>query len=555
MSEELRTARRSLDTPPTVPGHDVGELIGVGSSATVWAATPTGGDELVAVKIIDGDEAAVAAARQEAHVLSTIEPGNVVRLLDSIPLADGRLALVLDLMAGGSLRGVLASRGHLTPGECATVLTPLASVVGRLHRAGVVHSDISPGNVLFDAQGQPHLADLGSARVAGAVEQEVRGTVGYTAPEVEAGAAAGPAADVYALGALGWFALTGHEPGPAVLRGELSEAVAPELREHPLTIALAGALARDASIRPDADSLAVAVFDAAEPEPLPLLAGRDDVAVLTHRIRAAQRAQETTTWRMPSRPQPLAADGAREGRRRRPPRSVSPSTRSRRRAEAGDGGLRRVLSLRDALRRVPRVALVLAAAVAVIAGLAGLARVPMLRDASAESAESAVAQESPVSAVAAGAIEAAGAPPAATHGAHPSAQALTDPDAVRERPEDVVLALAHARAAVWSSGLARRLTDVDAPRSPALQRDTEQLAEVQRIGGRYTGLTLTPREVALVSVGSDAAVVRATVDASAYRVAVRGDLVERPAVPGSPLLLHLRWTTDGWRVHDVAAPE
>src|SRR6478609_7379794 len=158
---------------PQVPGHVVHELIGRGASGAVWAATRVHDRRRVAVKVVavgapgagggaDGEaadgNAAAAQAVRELAVLTRIDNPHVVRLHSATPLEDGRLALVLDLVDGGSLAAVVAGRGHLSAGECVTVLAPIARAVADLHTAGVLHGDLSPGNVLFTADGRPMLS-------------------------------------------------------------------------------------------------------------------------------------------------------------------------------------------------------------------------------------------------------------------------------------------------------------------------------------------------------------------------------------------------------------
>src|SRR6478609_3388980 len=163
---------------PQVPGHVVHELIGRGASGAVWAATRVHDRCRVAVKVVavgapgaggdadgeaaDGEaadgNAAAAQAVRELAVLTRIDNPHVVRLHSATPLEDGRLALVLDLVDGGSLAAVVAGRGHLSAGECVTVLAPIARAVADLHTAGVLHGDLSPGNVLFTADGRPMLS-------------------------------------------------------------------------------------------------------------------------------------------------------------------------------------------------------------------------------------------------------------------------------------------------------------------------------------------------------------------------------------------------------------
>ncbi|HEX8973687.1 serine/threonine-protein kinase, partial [Oryzihumus sp.] len=210
---------------PTVPGCVLLGQVGRGASGTVWLAERQRDGARVAVKVLSGNgtrPGASDSAVRELAVLSRTAGEHVVRLHDAVPLAGGGLALVLDLADGGSLARVVAGRGHLSAGEAVTVLTPLAGALAQLHEAGVVHADVSPGNVLFTHEGKPMLADLGVARLAGEDPGEGHGTPGYVAPEVVDGAVATPAADVHALGALGWLALTGVAPPPPAVRPPLA---------------------------------------------------------------------------------------------------------------------------------------------------------------------------------------------------------------------------------------------------------------------------------------------------------------------------------------------
>ena len=135
---------------------------------------------------------------------------HVVAVEACVPLADGRVAVVMPHLLGGALDALVRARGHLSPGEVVTVLAPVASALGRLHDLGVVHGDVSPGNVLLDLDGRPVLGDLGLGHVVGDVSPGVWGTDGYVAPEVLLGGDPTPASDVYALGAARLALPVGH---------------------------------------------------------------------------------------------------------------------------------------------------------------------------------------------------------------------------------------------------------------------------------------------------------------------------------------------------------
>ena len=152
------------------------------------------------------------------EVLLAVQHDHLVPLRSVVPLADGREALVFDLVRGAQLAGMVRSRGHLRPGEVVTVLTPVCEAVAHLHAAGGLHADISPSNITVTPDGRPVLLDLGAARVAGREAGAVHGTPGFVAPEVRLGSEPDEAADVFALGAVAWFCLTGNGAPDTMIR-------------------------------------------------------------------------------------------------------------------------------------------------------------------------------------------------------------------------------------------------------------------------------------------------------------------------------------------------
>ncbi|MCU1536241.1 MAG: serine/threonine protein kinase, partial [Humibacillus sp.] len=266
-----------------MPGHRLERVIGAGASGTVWAARDAMG-RAVAVKVaheaawFEGEEAELAC-RTEQHVLLAVRHEHLVALRDVVPLADGRVALVFDLVTGAPLAGTVHARGHLRPGEVVTVVTPLCEAVATLHAAGGLHGDISPSNVMVTAEGKPLLLDLGAARLAGApVDAPVHGTPGYVAPEVREGLAPGEASDVFSLGALAWFCLTGNGAPDTVLRLDpdtVRSHVGPELAE------LVGAcIDPDPARRPASAALARLFYDAVPAEPVEVVVGADEASAL-----------------------------------------------------------------------------------------------------------------------------------------------------------------------------------------------------------------------------------------------------------------------------------
>lgn len=272
-------------TAPRVEGYTLGRLLGTGASSQVWTAVDTATGRTVALKVLTGD-----LPRREATVQRRVDHPHVLRVLRTTTTADDRPVLVTEHAAGGSLAALVAARGPLDPGEVVTVLTPLAGALADLHERGVVHGDVSAANVLFLADGRPVLADLGTAGLLG-VDAVAHGTPGFADPALAAGGAVSPASDVHALGALGWFALTGRAPEPAGSRPPLIP-VAPGTPPG-LASLIERCLEPEARRRPSAAELAVQAYAAADAVPVrlvPLDPAADAAEVVTHRLRQAAAA-------------------------------------------------------------------------------------------------------------------------------------------------------------------------------------------------------------------------------------------------------------------------
>src|SRR3712207_5493295 len=174
-----------------------------------------------------------ARQEREAALLGELDHPHLVRLHEVVRSevrgGTAEVALVLDLLEGGSLAALLARRGRLRPGEVVTTVAPVAAALAHAHERGVVHGDLSPGNVVFTAEGRPVLTDLGTARLVGdTARAEV--TPAYVDPVVARGGAPGPASDVFGVAAAAFHALTGIAPWNAADAGNtLSVAASGEL--------------------------------------------------------------------------------------------------------------------------------------------------------------------------------------------------------------------------------------------------------------------------------------------------------------------------------------
>lgn len=273
-------------SPPQIAGYDVGRLLGSGSSAVVWLATERRTLRQVALKcFVSGagpqtdprsSPPAEEAVRREVRILSALDHEHLVKAHAVVRAHHGArdgLALVLEYAPGGSLAELMAARRRLGAGETVTVLTPIAQVLGYLHGQGFTHGDVSPGNVLFTADGKPLLADLGVGRMlADPQDPALPGTDGFRDPAPVDAVRAGlqPEADVYSVAALGWFCLTGTVPEPEPERPPLPllvPGIPPALAE-----ALEAGLRLDRRQRPSAAELAAAIFRSVPAAPVDLSA-------------------------------------------------------------------------------------------------------------------------------------------------------------------------------------------------------------------------------------------------------------------------------------------
>ena len=336
-------------------GYEAIRLIGSGGSGEVWSGRELATGDRVALKRLPlRSPDALVMARSEAGLLGTLTHPNLVSLHEVFAHEDA-IVLVLDLAEGGSLADLLAQRGKLTPGEVVTVLTPIAAALSYAHNEAVLHCDVSPSNIVFDGQGKPMLADLGVARLFGAID-DVMSTPAYLDPVVAAGGPPGPAADVFAIAAVGYHCLSGHpvwrgqsvaEVMARAAEGDVPDlaALAPTAPPELVRVIMRG-LGRQPHLRGTAAEFALDVRVATRAIPVELSAGR--LVDEQTEPRSERGSEQTDGVAQLGRVDPIGVAGPRESDHR----LVSVDRVDRLRPNRDDGGASPSRMRTNVVRRV-----------------------------------------------------------------------------------------------------------------------------------------------------------------------------------------------------------
>ncbi|GAA2153454.1 serine/threonine-protein kinase [Actinomadura napierensis] len=259
--------------------YRLGTLLGAGGMGAVWR----GYDELlgrdVAIKriILDGhvppEERAVLCARaaREARAAAMLDHSGIITVHDVVE-TDGEPWIVMELVEGRSLGQTVAADGPLPPERVAEIGARLLEALTAAHGQGIVHRDVKPANVLLAEDGRIVLTDFGIAALDGdpALTREgaLVGSPGFIAPERLRDEPAGPASDLWSLGATLYTAVEGRAPfdGPAPLAAlgatVTGEAPFPE-RADALAPVLLCMLEKDPAKRIGAEQAATALYQVA----------------------------------------------------------------------------------------------------------------------------------------------------------------------------------------------------------------------------------------------------------------------------------------------------
>jgi eukaryotic-like serine/threonine-protein kinase len=206
------------------------EQLGKGGMAIVYRARDTMLERSVAVKVLresySRDQAFLARFRQEAKAAANLSHPNIVTVHD-FGLDNDQLFIVMEYVPGTDLKTLIKQRGRFTPEEAVPLLIQACAGIGYAHRAGLVHCDVKPQNMLVTPDMRLKVTDFGIARALSTIHPEelsevVWGSPQYFSPEQASGAAPSPASDVYSLGVIMYEMLTGSLPFHANTPAELA---------------------------------------------------------------------------------------------------------------------------------------------------------------------------------------------------------------------------------------------------------------------------------------------------------------------------------------------
>lgn len=196
------------------------KTLGSGGMAVVYQARDLMLERYVAVKILREDysnnDAFRERFRQEARAAANLSHPNIVTVHD-FGFDQGRLFIVMEYVPGMNLKAIIKKRGMIPMDESLGLLIQACSGIGYAHRAGLIHCDIKPHNMLVTPDGRLKVTDFGIARALSSVNPDeqhdvVWGSPHYLSPEQAQGLAPSPASDVYGLGVIMYEMLTGQLP-------------------------------------------------------------------------------------------------------------------------------------------------------------------------------------------------------------------------------------------------------------------------------------------------------------------------------------------------------
>jgi hypothetical protein len=224
---EAGAGRSGRYTGVVVGSFELGAVVGRGAMGEVYAAVHTGDKRPAAVKLLHarvlGDASLVKRFLREAEITQKLHAPNVVEVLEAGEAPDGAPYLAMELLAGRDLAWHLRQKRKMPLADVVTMVDQVARGLAAAHEAGIIHRDLKPQNLLLHESPEPapptwKILDFGVSKLrdsAGTLtEGAIVGTPGYMAPEQVRSGLADARADVFALGAVAYRALTGQPAFP-----------------------------------------------------------------------------------------------------------------------------------------------------------------------------------------------------------------------------------------------------------------------------------------------------------------------------------------------------
>ena len=213
---------KSLTLPTIIGDYELIEELGRGGMGVVFRARQISLDREVAIKMILRGRLASEADLQrflaEASATARLQHPNIVPVYEAGDI-EGRPFFSMQLVNGETLAERVINQGPLPQREIAKIVASIARAIGFAHEQGILHRDLKPSNILLASDGTPLITDFGLAKQTGSDASLTRsgmlvGTPAYMSPEQAGGRRnlIGPASDVYSLGCVLYFALTGRSP-------------------------------------------------------------------------------------------------------------------------------------------------------------------------------------------------------------------------------------------------------------------------------------------------------------------------------------------------------
>ena len=245
---------RTPATPLLNNRYQLQQALGTGGMAVVYRAHDLMLERTVAVKILREDfsqhESFKERFRQEAKAAANLSHPNIVTVHD-FGLDNDRLFIVMEYVPGTDLKALLQKRGRIPENEAIKLIIQACAGIGYAHRAGLVHCDVKPLNLLVTPDKRVKVTDFGIARALASIRSDeyndvIWGSPQYFSPEQAAGLAPSPATDVYSLGIILYELVTGrlpfiannpeelarlHREAAPILPRKLIPEISPELEE------------------------------------------------------------------------------------------------------------------------------------------------------------------------------------------------------------------------------------------------------------------------------------------------------------------------------------